>query len=55
MRLSTHCPRFLSLLQGKRIDPQRLNQALQLFQSTSPSYLLLASLDAARQQMAMRG
>ncbi|MBE9119075.1 aminotransferase class V-fold PLP-dependent enzyme, partial [Lusitaniella coriacea LEGE 07157] len=42
-------------LQGKRIDPQRLNQALQLFQSTSPSYLLLASLDAARQQMAMRG
>ena len=42
-------------LQGDRIDCQRLNQALQLVESTSPSYLLLASLDAARQQMALRG
>ncbi|ACB53765.1 lysine decarboxylase [Crocosphaera subtropica ATCC 51142] len=42
-------------LQGDRIDPQRVSQALQLVQSTSPSYLLLASLDGARQQMALQG
>lgn len=42
-------------LQGDRICPQRVNQALQLVQSTSPNYLLLASLDAARQQMAEAG
>ncbi|BAY24049.1 Orn/Lys/Arg decarboxylase [Calothrix sp. NIES-2100] len=42
-------------LQGNRIDIDRVNKALQLVQSTSPSYLLLASLDAARQQMALSG
>ncbi|NES84447.1 MAG: aminotransferase class I/II-fold pyridoxal phosphate-dependent enzyme, partial [Moorea sp. SIO2B7] len=42
-------------IQGKRIDRQRISKALQLLQSTSPSYLLLASLDAARQQMALYG
>lgn len=42
-------------IQGKRIDPQRISKSLQLLQSTSPSYLLLASLDAARQQMALHG
>ncbi|MBW4681415.1 MAG: aminotransferase class I/II-fold pyridoxal phosphate-dependent enzyme [Microcoleus vaginatus WJT46-NPBG5] len=42
-------------VQGNRIDRHRLTQALQLVQSTSPSYLLLASLDAARQQMATQG
>ncbi|MDY6782114.1 MAG: aminotransferase class I/II-fold pyridoxal phosphate-dependent enzyme [Cyanobacteriota bacterium] len=42
-------------LQGDRIDPQRLALSLQLVQSTSPSYLLLASLDAARQQVALQG
>lgn len=42
-------------LQGKRVDPQRISKALQLLQSTSPSYILLASLDAARQQMALHG
>jgi arginine decarboxylase len=42
-------------VQGRRIDRQRLSKALQLVQSTSPSYLLLASLDAARQQMAIQG
>lgn len=42
-------------MQGKRISSQRINQALQWVQSTSPSYLLLASLDAARQQMALQG
>jgi arginine/lysine/ornithine decarboxylase len=38
-------------VQGERVDRDRLTKALQLVQSTSPSYLLLASLDAARQQM----
>ena len=42
-------------LQGNRIDRDRVSKALQLVQSTSPSYLLLASLDAARQQMALYG
>lgn len=42
-------------VQGNRIDRERLSKALQLVQSTSPSYLLLASLDAARQQMALHG
>lgn len=42
-------------LQGCRIKSQQISQALGLLQSTSPSYLLLASLDAARQQMALQG
>jgi arginine decarboxylase len=42
-------------LKGNRVDSDRLNKALQLVQSTSPSYILLASLDAARQQMALHG
>ncbi|MBW4623482.1 MAG: aminotransferase class I/II-fold pyridoxal phosphate-dependent enzyme [Cyanosarcina radialis HA8281-LM2] len=42
-------------LQGSRIDRDRLGLALRLVESTSPSYLLLASLDAARQQMALHG
>ncbi|MEL7071739.1 MAG: aminotransferase class I/II-fold pyridoxal phosphate-dependent enzyme [Cyanobacteria bacterium J06581_3] len=41
--------------QGNRIDRNRLTQSLQLTQSSSPSYLLLASLDAARHQMATKG
>lgn len=42
-------------VQGDRLDRQRLSQSLALVQSTSPNYLLLASLDAARQQMALQG
>ncbi|MDH6100607.1 aminotransferase class I/II-fold pyridoxal phosphate-dependent enzyme [Anabaenopsis sp. FSS-46] len=42
-------------IQGHSIDIHRVNKALQLVQSTSPSYILLASLDAARQQMALHG
>ena len=42
-------------LQGDRVDCDRVASALRLVQSTSPSYLLLASLDAARQQMATQG
>ena len=37
------------------LSPQRISQVLQLVQSTSPNYLLLASLDAARYQMATQG
>ena len=40
---------------GDRINGDRVSKALQLVQSTSPSYLLLASLDAARHQMATQG
>jgi arginine decarboxylase len=42
-------------LRGNRIDPDRISKALQLVQSTSPNALLLASLDAARYQMATQG
>lgn len=42
-------------VQGSRIDLDRLSKALHLLQSSSPSYLLMASLDAARQQMALHG
>jgi arginine decarboxylase len=42
-------------LKGDRLNIQKLDRALQLVQSTSPSYLLLASLDAARQQIALHG
>jgi arginine decarboxylase len=37
------------------IDVEKIGRSLRLLQSTSPSYLLLASLDAARQQMALNG
>lgn len=42
-------------LNSDRIDPHRIQSALQLVQSTSPNYVLLASLDAARQQIATQG
>ncbi|MEM6404064.1 MAG: aminotransferase class I/II-fold pyridoxal phosphate-dependent enzyme [Cyanobacteria bacterium P01_D01_bin.116] len=42
-------------VQGEKININRLNKSLQLTQSTSPSYLLLASLDAARHQIAIHG
>lgn len=38
--------------QGNLINAQRISQCLQLVQSTSPNYVLLASLDSARHQMA---
>lgn len=40
---------------SSRIDVKAIGRSLRLLQSTSPSYLLLASLDAARQQMALDG
>lgn len=42
-------------LQGDRISPNRITNALRLVQSTSPNHILLASLDAARHQMATQG
>ncbi|WP_414417570.1 aminotransferase class I/II-fold pyridoxal phosphate-dependent enzyme [Synechococcus sp. R55.4] len=42
-------------LQGSRIDPNRVRNILQLLQSTSPSYVLMMSLDVARRQMALEG
>ncbi|NEQ49711.1 MAG: aminotransferase class I/II-fold pyridoxal phosphate-dependent enzyme [Leptolyngbya sp. SIO3F4] len=42
-------------VQGERCDRDRLNQSLRITQSSSPSYLLLGSLDAARHQMANWG
>lgn len=42
-------------VKGERIERDRISKALQLLQSSSPSYLLLSSLDAARQQMALFG
>jgi arginine decarboxylase len=40
---------------GPRVDQGRLRSTLRLFQSTSPSLILLASLDVARMQMATEG
>ncbi|UBF28462.1 aminotransferase class I/II-fold pyridoxal phosphate-dependent enzyme [Kovacikia minuta CCNUW1] len=40
---------------GSLVDADLLSKALSLVQSTSPSYLLLAALDAARYQMATQG
>jgi arginine decarboxylase len=42
-------------LQGGAVDRGRLENSLRLLQSTSASYLLLASLDGARRQMVLRG
>lgn len=40
---------------GSGIDAEIFQDALSLVQSTSPSYLLMASLDGARQMLAIRG
>jgi lysine decarboxylase len=40
---------------GVRLDPAAVGRAVRLVRSTSPSSLLLASLDAARRQMAVHG
>ncbi len=45
----------LLLLKEGLINPQRVKSVLNLGQTTSPSYILLASLDVARKQMALRG
>lgn len=40
---------------GTRVERSRLESVLRLLQSTSPSCLLVASLDATRRQMALEG
>jgi arginine decarboxylase len=42
-------------LKGKRIDQDRFTLCFDLFESTSPSSLIMASIDAARRQMALHG
>lgn len=42
-------------LKGRRVNRNRLRKCLQVLQSSSPSYLLLASLDAARAHMSQQG
>jgi len=42
-------------VRGGRVDRERLRSALQMVQSTSPSYLLMVSLDLARRRMALEG
>lgn len=41
--------------QGQLVDPERLNSAVSLLQTTSPNLLLLLSLDCARWQLATQG
>lgn len=40
---------------GSRLSPSRLQEALRLVQTTSPSYLLMASLDVARRHLVQQG
>lgn len=42
-------------VKGDRIDPARIKAMFQFLTTTSPSYLLMALLDAARRHMAMIG
>ena len=42
-------------VQGDRVNVNRVRNVLQLIQSTSPNYVLMASLDTARRQMATTG
>jgi arginine decarboxylase len=42
-------------LKGRDVDHSRVARLLHLLQSTSPSYILMASLDLARMQMATEG
>lgn len=43
------------LIQGDRVNYQKVRRAYTMFGSTSPSHLLLASLDAARKKIALEG
>ena len=43
------------LLMGKGVDPNYVRQIINLTQTTSASYLLMASLDLARQNLALNG
>ncbi|VYU63419.1 aminotransferase class I/II-fold pyridoxal phosphate-dependent enzyme [Clostridium tertium] len=42
-------------INSKYVDPKKVQQILNLLQTTSPSYILMASLDCARRQIALEG
>ncbi|MDV4150650.1 aminotransferase class I/II-fold pyridoxal phosphate-dependent enzyme [Clostridium sp. AL.422] len=42
-------------VKSKYVDPKRVQQILNLLHTTSPSYILMASLDCARRQIALEG
>ena len=42
-------------VKSKYVDSKRVQQILNLLQTTSPSYILMASLDCARRQIALEG
>ena len=42
-------------VKGNLVSPHRVQQMLNLLQTTSPSYILMASLDCARRQIATEG
>lgn len=42
-------------VKSKYVDPKRVQQILNLMQTTSPSYIIMASLDCARRQIALEG
>jgi arginine/lysine/ornithine decarboxylase len=42
-------------IQGKRIDRKKVQKVIRMLQTTSPSYILLSSLDLARREMALNG
>jgi arginine decarboxylase len=42
-------------VKSKYVDPKRIQQILNLMQTTSPSYIIMASLDCARRQIALEG
>jgi lysine decarboxylase len=46
---------MLHVSDSTRVDPARVGRVLRLLRSTSPSSLLMASLDAARRQLAVHG
>jgi lysine decarboxylase len=46
---------MLHVSRSGRVDPERVARVLRLLRSTSPSSLLMASLDAARRQLAVHG
>lgn len=42
-------------VRGNLLEPDRVFSAIKMIQTSSPSYILMASLDAARKQLATRG
>lgn len=42
-------------IQGKRIDREKVQKVIRMLQTTSPSYILLSSLDSARREMVLNG